>query len=133
MLGCGVHVGQTDPPPAEARAIVGTAAVGYSTHNREQFQAATAEPIDYLALGPIFHTASKDNPDPVVGLGTLRQLRPLSSRPLVAIGGITRSNAVAVWNAGADSLAIIGDLYPEPLIPVTLRNRMEEWRTLAQS
>ena len=133
MLGCGVHVGQTDPPPAEARAIVGTAAVGYSTHNREQFQAATAEPIDYLALGPIFQTASKDNPDPVVGLETLQQLRPLTSRPLVAIGGITRSNAVAVWNAGADSLAIIGDLYPEPLIPVTLRNRMEEWRTLAQS
>lgn len=133
MLGCGVHVGQTDLPPVNARAIVGTVAVGYSTHNREQLEAATGEPIDYVALGPIFQTGSKENPDPVVGLDSLRQLRPLSTRPLVAIGGITRSNASAVWNAGADSLAIIGDLYPEPLTPATLRNRMEEWRTLAQS
>jgi thiamine-phosphate pyrophosphorylase len=133
MLDCGVHVGQTDLPPANARAIVGTAVVGYSTHNRKQLEAATGEPIDYVALGPIFQTGSKENPDPVVGLESLRQLRPLSPHPLVAIGGITRSNAVAIWNAGADSLAIIGDLYPEPLTPVTLRNRMEEWRTLAQS
>lgn len=130
MLGAGVHVGQTDLPPAEARAIVGALPLGYSTHNLTQLQAADGEPIDYVALGPIFGTLSKENPDPVVGVDRLRELRPLARHPLVAIGGMTRANAVGVIEAGADSVAVIGDMYPDPLTAVTLRNRMEEWRRL---
>ena len=130
LLGVGVHVGQTDLPPGETRAIVGPVPLGYSTHNLEQLQASGGEPIDYVALGPIFGTLSKENPDPVVGTDRLRELRPLARHPLVAIGGITRANAAGVIEAGADSVAVIGDMYPDPLTPVTLRNRMEEWRRL---
>jgi thiamine-phosphate pyrophosphorylase len=87
--------------------------VGYSTHNEAQLRTACLEPADYLALGPIFGTANKENPDPIVGLAELRRLRPLSNLPLVAIGGITRANARQVLEAGADSVAVIGDLFPE--------------------
>src|SRR5258705_219435 len=82
-----------------------------SSHNEGQLRAAAAEPADYLALGPIFGTASKHNPDPPVGLDELRRLRPLTNRPLVAIGGITRDNARSVLAAGADSVAVIADLF----------------------
>jgi thiamine-phosphate pyrophosphorylase len=85
--------------------------IGFSTHNERQLRAAAAEPANYLALGPIFGTSSKLNPDPVVGLDELRRLRMLTDRPLVAIGGITRQNAQAVLAAGADAVAIIGDLF----------------------
>jgi thiamine-phosphate pyrophosphorylase len=131
LLDAGVHLGQNDLPPAEARRILGqTGTIGFSTHNREQFLAAAGEPADYLALGPIFGTASKDTPDPTLGLDALRELRPLDARPLVAIGGITRANARDVWRAGASTVAVIADLFPEPLTELTLRQRMEEWISL---
>jgi thiamine-phosphate pyrophosphorylase len=95
--------------------------IGYSTHNEAQVRAAATEPADYLALGPIFETASKRNPDPVVGLERLRLWRPSALRPLVAIGGITRANASRVLEAGADSVAVIGDLFPH------VSRRAKEW------
>jgi thiamine-phosphate pyrophosphorylase len=114
VVGAWVHLGQEDLLPSEARAIAGAnAVIGYSTHNESQLRAAIGEPADYLALGPIFGTASKENPDPVVGVEELRRLRAISDRPVVAIGGITRSNARRAIEAGADSVAVIGDLYPE--------------------
>ena len=90
----GVHLGQQDLPPAKVRRMVGSSVwIGHSTHNAEQLQAGDREPVDYLAIGPIFATGSKENPDPVLGITTLAGLRPLTSKPLVAIGGITRANA----------------------------------------
>ena len=125
VLGAAVHVGQDDLPPSAARKITGAdLAIGFSTHNEQQLHAAEAEPVDYLALGPIFGTTTKENPDPVVGLEELKQLRPLTARPLVAIGGITRANARAVLDAGADSIAVIGDLFPED---GRLAVRVAEW------
>ena len=112
----GVHLGQEDLPPEAARGILGPGAViGFSTHNLEQALAAARLPIDYLALGPIFPTASKENPDPPVGLDGLRRVRRAVPRlPLVAIGGITLENAGEVLAAGADGLAVIGSLLAEP-------------------
>jgi len=112
----GVHVGQEDLPPAAVRNVVrDSMVVGFSTHNEEQLRAADDEPIDYLALGPIFGTMSKDNPDPSVGLRELARLRRLTDKPLVAIGGITRANARQALDAGADSVAVISDLAAEDL------------------
>jgi thiamine-phosphate pyrophosphorylase len=114
IFGAALHLGQDDLTPSVARRVIGPdAIVGYSTHNESQLRAACNEPADYLALGPIFGTATKENPDPTVGLDELRRLRPISNRPLVAIGGITRANARQVLDAGADSVAVIGDLFPE--------------------
>ena len=107
----GVHVGQDDLPTEDARRVVGTARwVGVSTHNLEQFREANATSADYIAVGPIFPTASKENPDPVVGLALLRELRKLTTKPIVAIGGITVERAADVFRAGADSVAVIRDL-----------------------
>jgi thiamine-phosphate pyrophosphorylase len=107
----GVHVGQEDLDPGQARAVVGEEMwVGASTHNLEQFRSAAASCADYLAIGPIFATTSKANPDPVVGLELIRQLRPLTKKPIVAIGGITLERAEAVIAAGADSVAVIRDV-----------------------
>lgn len=107
----GVHLGQEDLSVEEARAVMGEdALVGVSTHNREQFQQAAASSADYIAVGPIFSTATKANPDPVVGTELLRQLRPLSGKPIVAIGGITRERAAEVIRAGADAVAVISDI-----------------------
>ncbi|MEP7352351.1 MAG: thiamine phosphate synthase [Acidobacteriota bacterium] len=109
-----LHVGQDDLPPQAARRVVGVdAIIGFSTHKEAHLRAADSEPVDYLALGPIFGTASKENPDAVVGVAELRRIRPLTQKPLVAIGGITRANAVAVIDAGADSVAVVADLFPE--------------------
>ena len=114
LTGAALHLGQDDLSPAAARRVtVPETLIGFSTHNEAQLRAACAEPVDYLALGPIFGTVTKENPDPTVGLDELRRLRPLSSRPLVGIGGITRANARMVLEAGADSVAVIGDLFPE--------------------
>jgi len=125
LFGAALHLGQEDLLPAVARRVVGSdAVVGYSTHNEAQLRAACDEPADYLALGPIFGTVTKENPDPTVGLDELRRLRPISARPLVAIGGITRANARQVLEAGADSVAVIGDLFPEN---GNIRARSEEW------
>ena len=112
LLGAALHLGQDDLPPRAARRLVGEKTIiGFSTHNEMQLLAAASDPVDYLALGPIFGTASKENPDPVVGIEELRRLRKLTDRPVVAIGGITRENARAVIEAGADSVAVIGDLF----------------------
>jgi thiamine-phosphate pyrophosphorylase len=133
LLGAGLHLGQDDLPPKAARRIMGSGAViGFSTHNAEQLRAAADEPVDYLAIGPIFQTGSKRKPDPVVGVEQLEQWRPLTERPLAAIGGITRENAASVLAAGADSVAVIGDLLPEACTKESLRRRMEEWQQLVK-
>ena len=107
----GVHVGQDDLDVAAARAIVGSdAIVGISTHNLEQFKAAAETHADYLAIGPVFATRSKEKPDPVVGLELIREARRLTSKPIVAIGGITLERAAEVIAAGADSVAVISDI-----------------------
>lgn len=107
----GVHVGQGDLSPQDARAIVGPERiVGISTHNPEQVRAAEASCADYVAIGPAFATGTKANPDPVVGLEGIRRTRALTVKPLVAIGGITRENAGSVIDAGVDSVAIISGL-----------------------
>jgi thiamine-phosphate pyrophosphorylase len=122
LLNAGLHLGQDDLAPADARRIMPAAAIiGFSTHNERQLRLGDAEPVDYLAIGPIFATASKHNPDPVVGLDRLRTLRLLTQKPLVAIGGITRELAPKVFEAGADSVAVIGDLMPD------VRARAKEW------
>lgn len=128
LLEAALHLGQDDLPPQEARRIMPRGRIiGFSTHNAEQLRAGDLEPVDYLAIGPIFATGSKRNPDPLVGVDQLRVLRPLAHKPLVAIGGITRETAPSVFQAGADSVAIIGDLYARPLTKATLRARAEEW------
>jgi thiamine-phosphate pyrophosphorylase len=116
----GVHVGQEDLSPEGVRSVVGMeSVVGLSTHNAAQLTEALRKPVDYLAIGPVFATGSKKNPDPAVGLGGVseaRRLRNASGRalPLVAIGGITLDNAEAVLKAGADSVAVIGALFDSP-------------------
>jgi thiamine-phosphate pyrophosphorylase len=107
----GVHVGQDDLSVEQARAIVGQdRRVGVSTHNPEQFQQAIGSSADYVAIGPIFDTTSKANPDPVVGTEMIRRLRPLTDKPIVAIGGIRLENVAEVIEAGADSVAVISDI-----------------------
>lgn len=107
----GVHVGQDDLEPEQARGLVGKdMLVGISTHNIEQFHAAAATSADYIAVGPIFATSSKANPDPVVGTELIRRVRGLTAKPIVAIGGITVENAASVIDAGADCVAVISDV-----------------------
>ena len=111
----GVHVGQEDLSPEGARKVIGASLwLGVSTHNPEQVQHADGTSADYIAIGPVFATGSKANPDPVVGLEGVRRARALTRKPLVAIGGITRGNCRSVIDAGADSVAVISDLVREP-------------------
>jgi thiamine-phosphate pyrophosphorylase len=111
----GLHLGQDDLLPDSARRIIGPErCLGVSTHNPEQLAEADQTGADYLAIGPVFATTSKANPDPVVGLEGLRRARQLTRKPLVAIGGITRANARSVIEAGADSVAVISDLLRDP-------------------
>jgi thiamine-phosphate pyrophosphorylase len=111
----GVHVGQDDLLPESVRKIIGPDRwLGVSTHNAEQVAEADKTSADYLAIGPVFSTSSKEKPDPVVGLEGVRRARQLTRKPLVAIGGITRANAASVIDAGADSVAVISDLLQEP-------------------
>jgi thiamine-phosphate pyrophosphorylase len=131
LLDAGVHLGQDDLPPADARKILGPHRwIGFSTHNAEQFAAGLDEPADYLAIGPVFATRSKENPDPVLGLDRVRRLYRRTGLPLVAIGGITRDNALDVLAAGADSVAVIHDVLPDDCSFHALRERMEEWQQL---
>jgi thiamine-phosphate pyrophosphorylase len=110
----GVHVGQTDLSPEDAKRVLGPdRIVGISTHTDEQVRAADLTSADYIAIGPIFATTSKQDPDPVVGLEGLRRARALTQKPLVAIGGVTRANALSVIEAGADSVAVISSLFAE--------------------
>jgi len=111
----GVHLGQDDLPAESARLVVGAEKiVGVSTHNLAQVKEADAGPADYIAIGPVFPTTGKKNPDLVVGLEGVRAARAATSKPLVAIGGITRSNAKSVIEAGADSVAVISGLLSSP-------------------
>jgi len=112
-LSCdGVHVGQEDLSPSQARLLLGPEAIiGFSTHNVEQVIAADREPVDYIAIGPVFATASKANPDPVIGLEGVRRARALTQKPLVAIGGMTAETAGAVVAAGADAVAVIAAIF----------------------
>ncbi len=111
----GVHVGQEDLSPEGARKVIGPNLwLGVSTHNPEQVALADKTCADYIAIGPVSATSSKMNPDPVVGLEGVRRARALTSKPLVAIGGITRANAWSVIEAGADSIAVISDLLRDP-------------------
>jgi thiamine-phosphate pyrophosphorylase len=110
----GVHVGQEDLPPAAARRVVGPSAVlGFSTHTAAQVTAALAEPVSYLAIGPIFATATKDTGYGPVGLeGVRATVAATAGRvPVVAIGGITLDSAASVLDAGAQAVAVIGDLF----------------------
>lgn len=111
----GVHIGQQDMPPREARQILGeNRLLGVSTHNAEQLGAAVATgAADYVAIGPVFGTQSKRNPDPVIGLKGVASARTLTGLPLVAIGGITKENAPQAIEAGADAVAVISALLPE--------------------
>jgi thiamine-phosphate pyrophosphorylase len=137
----GVHLGQDDLSPESARKIFDSVShplrpmeargdqqqsgsqrmghpnpflIGFSTHNLAQVIAADTLPIDYIAIGPVFATGSKANPDPVVGLKGVRQARGVTKKPLVAIGGITRQNCAQVKAAGADAVAVISDLLESP-------------------
>lgn len=114
----GVHLGQDDLPPAEARKLLGNdAIIGFSTHTIEQVETAISFPIDYLAFGPIFGTRTKNDADPIVGLELLRQAcRQIGDLPLVAIGGIDAGNLAQVLAGGADSAAMIGYLLSEPAL-----------------
>jgi len=111
----GVHVGQKDLPVAESRAVLGKGKfLGISTHDLNQFRAAAETDADYIALGPIFETDSKLNPDPVVGTAMIQEARKLTDKTIVAIGGITLDRAREVMEAGADSVAVISDILRAP-------------------
>ena len=131
LLQCGLHLGQQDLLPSDARSVIGAApTIGYSTHSPEQMRATASEPVDYVAFGPVFSTASKDRPDPTVGIDGLRTVRALTTKPLVAIGGITPANASLCWNAGADSVAVIAGMLPNLCTKESIRDRMAEWMSL---
>jgi len=118
----GVHVGQDDLSVNAVREILGpNSLLGISTHRPDQIEEGDNSLASYLAIGPVFATSSKLRPDPVVGLEGVRQARSLTRKPLVAIGGISRQNAQAVIDAGADSVAVISDLMEDP------RNSAEEF------
>ena len=112
----GVHLGQDDLPPPEARKLLGkNAIIGFSTHSVEQAIEAVKLPVDYIAIGPVFATKTKQNPEKTIGLAGVERVRKaVGDFPLVAIGGITSENAARVFSAGADSVAVIGDLLCEP-------------------
>ena len=113
----GVHVGQEDLGVEAARSVVGEGKLlGVSTHSLVQLKDAATTSADYVAVGPVFSTSSKANPDPVVGIELIRRARPLTDKPIVAIGGITLERAAEVIEAGADSVAVISDilLAPDP-------------------
>jgi thiamine-phosphate pyrophosphorylase len=111
LAGWGVHVGHEDLSPDDARKVLGARRlIGVSTHSDTQVMEADASAADYVAIGPVFATATKADTEPVVGLEGVRRARALTRKPLVAIGGITRENARSVIDAGADGVAVIGAL-----------------------
>jgi len=119
----GVHLGQTDVPPEKVRTLLGEKRIiGFSTHTLKQALEADSMPVDYVAIGPVFQTASKENPDEIVGLEIVSEVRRNIAKPLVAIGGITMQSARAVIDAGADSVAVISDLLSTPRISARTRS-----------
>lgn len=131
LVGAALHIGQNDLPPVAARRVMSDEVMGFSTHNRLQLTRGDEEPVEYLSLGPIFATSSKDRPDPAIGVEGLRALRALTKKPIVAIGGISMLNAQEVLAAGADSLAVISGIVPENCDRKSLRRMGEEWIRLA--
>lgn len=128
-----LHLGQDDLPAPAARKVVGDQVIiGFSTHNKRQLVFASDAPVEYLALGPVFATASKLKPDPVLGLDGFRQLRSLAKKPLAAIGGITLANAAAVLEAGADSVAILSGILPEGENRNGVRAAAQAWIALTR-
>ena len=128
LLKAGLHVGQEDLPPEAARQILGPEPLlGFSTHTEAQLRTGSQSAADYLAVGPMYATASKEKPDPVVGVAELARLRKLTSKPLVAIGGITIKNAGEVLAAGADSVAVIAGLLPDSPDSRALNERVRQW------
>ena len=130
----GVHLGQEDLPPEKARLFLERFSgkdrlIGYSTHTLDQARLATAAPVDYIAIGPVFPTRTKQNPDPVVGLALVSEVRSLTNKPLVAIGGITMENAPSVLAAGADAVAVIRDLLAGPDLEERARRFLAALRT----
>jgi len=125
LLHAALHLGQEDLPAVAARKIVGDEVMGFSTHSRAQLMRADEEPVEYLSLGPIFATTSKQQADPVVGIEGLTKLRPLTKKPLCAIGGITLSNVSDILKAGADSIAVISSIIQEQFNRNELNRRAE--------
>jgi thiamine-phosphate pyrophosphorylase len=120
----GVHLGQTDLPPTAARGILGLdRVIGLSTHNRSQALVADELPVDYVAVGPIFVTKTKENPDPVIGVKELAVICKAVRKPVVAIGGIKLETAGEVLEAGAASVAVIQDL----LTATNVEQRVRQW------
>lgn len=108
----GVHVGQSDMRPAQVRELLGSGVhLGLSTNTAEEVLTADREPVDAIAIGPVFATTSKSDTNPVIGLDGVRRARALTRKPLIAIGGITLANAPSVFEAGADSLAVISAIF----------------------
>jgi len=123
-LQVGLHLGQTDLPPRAARAIVGPdVIIGLSTHDLTQLAAASDEPVDYVAFGPVFQTTTKAHPDPLVGLAGLHAAAALTTRPLVAIGGLDPERARAACDAGASAVAVAGALFADGLAGLAERAR----------
>ncbi len=122
----GVHLGQEDLPPENARKLLGPGRlIGFSTHSLEQALEADALPVDYIAIGPVFPTRTKEKPDPVVGIEMVRAVRARIRKPLVAIGGITLETAPQVIAAGADAVAVIADLVGAPDITARAQEYVE--------
>lgn len=122
----GVHLGQDDLPPEAARRLLGPQAIiGFSTHNLDQARLAAKMPVDYVAIGPIFATSTKENPDPEVGLQGLKVAgEAVAAIPLVAIGGISLANSHEVLSAGADAVAMISDLWVNGAPPAAVFHRL---------
>jgi thiamine-phosphate pyrophosphorylase len=122
----GVHVGQEDLRAETARSVIGAGKLlGISTHNLQQCKEAAATSADYVAVGPVFSTSTKANPDPIVGIALIRQVRLLTDKPIVAIGGIKLERAAEVIQAGADSVAVISDILLAPDPGVRARQYIE--------
>ena len=126
----GVHVGQDDMMVEETRRIVGPERwIGLSTHNARQMQEAQATSADYLAIGPVFPTSTKTDAEAAVGLSAVRSARLLTTKPLVAIGGINRSIALSVLDSGADAVAVVSDLLSDSeAVEETTRSFLEKVR-----
>lgn len=128
LLNAGLHIGQQDLPPEAARFVLGRERIlGLSTHNESQLKTGAQSSADYLALGPMFATKSKEKPDPIVGVTELARLRKLTAKPLVAIGGIALNNAREILAAGADSVAVIAGLLPNSPDLDALSAQVEQW------
>lgn len=124
----GVHLGQTDLPVDAARRILGgKAVIGISTHNREQFLRAQLAAVDYVALGPIFHSSTKESAIEPLGIESLQELARERRLPLVAIGGINLENVLDVWRAGADSVAVVSDIAAAENPSSRIQSYMDKW------